>query len=175
MEYNKRINHIEEEKRHLNEEIDSLQHEKKNLLIQLQLLQNRLTADEPSSQIKMEETVHFNSSRHIPQVYRRAFERQSLSYHINEDKPEEEMEVNHDQEQKLFEDVIQELNTLSLDQKDLLDLIVRTVLRISGYLHGSKKLVSISERSQTVVSKIARKDGRELNFECVLSFHPKYR
>ncbi|CAF5224500.1 unnamed protein product, partial [Rotaria magnacalcarata] len=49
VEYNKRINHIEQEKLNLNEEIQALQHEKKNLLIQLQLLQNRLTSDATSN------------------------------------------------------------------------------------------------------------------------------
>jgi regulator of replication initiation timing len=153
IEYNKRINQIEEEKFNLNEEINSLQHEKKNLLIQLQLLQNRLTSDElsssSSSKMKMEDTVQLNSSRHLPQVYRRAFERQSLSYHINDDK-DEDIELNHDQEQKTFEDIIHELNILSLDQKDFLDLIGRTITKMNSYLNGSKKLVSKSKKKQTL-------------------------
>ncbi|CAF1197466.1 unnamed protein product [Rotaria sordida] len=140
IQYNKRINHIEEEKLNLNEEIYSLQHEKKNLLIQLQLLQNRLMSDETSNIIKMEDTIQLNSSRHLPQVYRRACEHHLLSYHINDDKQDEEIELNHDLEQKLFESVIHELNTLSLDQKDLLDLIVRTIIKINLNLNGSKKL-----------------------------------
>jgi hypothetical protein len=144
IEYNKRINQIEEEKLNLNEDINSLQHEKKNLLIQLQLLQNRLTSDESSNEIKIEDTMQLNSSRHLPQVYRRAFEYQSLSYHINEDKKDEEIELNHEQEQKLFDEILHELNTLSLDQKDLLDLIVRTITKINLHLNGSKKLVSKS-------------------------------
>ncbi|CAF3933429.1 unnamed protein product [Rotaria sp. Silwood2] len=142
IEYNKRINHIEEEKLHLNEEIHSIQHEKKNLLIQLQLLQNRLTSDETSNSIKMEDTIQLNSSRHLPQVYRRAFERHSLSYHIIDDKQDEEIELNNDSEQKILENVIHELNTLSLDQKDFLDLIVRTIIKVNLSLIGSKKLVS---------------------------------
>ncbi|CAF3033310.1 unnamed protein product [Rotaria sp. Silwood2] len=140
IEYNKRINHIEEEKLHLNEEIHSIQHEKKNLLIQLQLLQNRLTSDETSNSIKMEDTIQLNSSRHLPQVYRRAFERHSLSYHIIDDKQDEEIELNNDSEQKILENVIHELNTLSLDQKDFLDLIVRTIIKVNLSLIGSKKL-----------------------------------
>ncbi|CAF5182135.1 unnamed protein product, partial [Rotaria magnacalcarata] len=56
------------------------------------------------------------------------------------DKQDEEMEINHDFEQKAFEDNIHELNILSLDQKDLLDLIVRTMTKINSNLNGSKKL-----------------------------------
>jgi hypothetical protein len=90
----------------------------------------------------MEDTVQFNSSRHLPQVYRRAFEHQSLSYRINDDKQDEEIELNHDYEQKIFDETLHELNTLSLDQKDLLDLIIRTITKINANLNGSKKLVS---------------------------------
>ncbi|CAF5183315.1 unnamed protein product, partial [Rotaria magnacalcarata] len=140
VEYNKRINHIEQEKLNLNEEIQALQHEKKNLLIQLQLLQNRLTSDATSNLTKMEDTIQLNSSRQLPQVYRCAFERHLLSCPINGDKQDEEMEINHDFEQKAFEDNIHELNILSLDQKDLLDLIVRTMTKINSNLNGSKKL-----------------------------------
>ncbi len=119
-----------------------MQHEKKNLLIQLQVLQNRLTSDEPSGEMKMEDTIQFNSSRNLPQVYRRAFEHQSLSYHINDDKQDEQIELDHDYEQKTFEEIIHELNILSLDQKELLDLIVRTITKISLHLNGWRKLVS---------------------------------
>ncbi|CAF2150068.1 unnamed protein product [Rotaria magnacalcarata] len=140
VEYNKRINHIEQEKLNLNEEIQALQHEKKNLLIQLQLLQNRLTSDATSNLTKMEDTIQLNSSRQLPQVYRCAFERHLLSCPIHDDKQDEEMEINHDFEQKAFEDNIHELNILSLDQKDLLDLIVRTMTKINSNLNGSKKL-----------------------------------
>ncbi|UJR13938.1 hypothetical protein I4U23_000941 [Adineta vaga] len=140
VEYDKRIKHIEEEKRNLNEEIHSLQHEKKNLLIQLQTLQNRLLTDESSSEMKIDDTTQLNSSRHVPQVFRRIFEKQTLSYNINDDKHDEEIELNHDLEQKTYEDIIHELNTLSLDQHDLLDLIVRTVTKISLHLNGYKKL-----------------------------------
>ncbi|CAF3704603.1 unnamed protein product [Adineta steineri] len=140
VEYNKRINQTEDEKLNLNNEIQCLEHEKKNLLIQLQVLQNRLTSDEPTTEIKIEDAIQLNSSRQLPQVYRRAFERQSLSYNINDDKLDDDIEINHDYEQKTFEDIIQELNTLSLDQTDLLDLIVRTITKISSHLNGSRKL-----------------------------------
>ena len=146
--YNKRIHQTEEEKSNLNEEINSLQHEKKNLLIQLQLLQNRLTSEEPSGKVKMEDTVQFNSSRSLPQVYRRAFERQSLTYQTNDDK-DEDIELNQDYEQKAFEEIMHELNILSLDQKDFLDLIGRTINKINANLNGSKKLVSKSIKIRT--------------------------
>lgn len=141
-EYNKRIINTEKEKLHLNEEIEALQHEKKNLLIQLQVLQNRLTSEETSTETKMEDTMQFNSSRNLPQLYRRAFERHLLSHHISEDKQDEEIELNHDLEQKTFEDNVHELNTLSLDQKDVYDLIVRTIIKINVHLNAYKKLVS---------------------------------
>jgi DNA-binding transcriptional regulator/RsmH inhibitor MraZ len=89
----------------------------------------------------MEDTVQLNSSRNLPQVYRRTFERQLLSYHANEDK-DEDIELNQDYEQKTFEETIHELNILSLDQKDFLDLIGRTINKINLNLNGSKKLVS---------------------------------
>jgi hypothetical protein len=108
----------------------------------LQLLQNRLISDEPTGEINIEDTIQLNSSRQLPQVYRRAFEHHSLSHQFNDDKQDEETEVNHDYEQKTFEDIIHELNNLSLDQNDLLDLIVRTINRINSHLNGSKKLVS---------------------------------
>lgn len=153
IEYNKRINKVEDEKLRLNEEILSIQHEKKNLLIQLQLLQNRLTSDETSNDVNLEDTIQLNSSRQLPLVYRRAFERQLLSYHTNDDKQDEEVELNNDHEQKSFEDIINELNTLSLDQRDFMDLIARTITRINFHLNGSKKLVSESN-SHFVLSRI---------------------
>jgi DNA-binding ferritin-like protein (Dps family) len=125
----------------LNEEIHSLEHENKNLLIQLQLLQNHLTSDDSSNETKMKDTVQFNSARHLPEVYRRAFERQSLAYHMNDEKQDESIELNHEHEEKIFDEVIQELNTLSLDQKDLFDLIGRTITKMNLHLNGSKKLV----------------------------------
>jgi hypothetical protein len=107
-------------------------------------LQNRLTSDEPIGEIKIEDTIQLNSSRNLPQVYRRAFEHHSLSYHFIDDKQDEEVELNQDYEQKIFEEVIHELNELSLDQKDFLDLIVRTITKTSLHLNGSTKLVSKS-------------------------------
>jgi hypothetical protein len=90
----------------------------------------------------MEDTIQLNPTRHIPQIYRRAFERHLLFYHISDDKQDEDTELNHDHEEKTFEEIIHELNTLSLDQQDLLDLIVRTISNISLHLNGSRKLVS---------------------------------
>ena len=137
------MHQIEEDKSHLNEEIQSLQHEKKNLLIQLQLLQNRLTSDEPSKEIIMEDSIQLNSTRQLPQVYRRAFERHLLLSHTHEDRQDDDGELNTDQEEKTLEDVIQELNRLSLDHQYVFDLIVRMVSKMNSYLSGSKKLVSV--------------------------------
>jgi hypothetical protein len=90
----------------------------------------------------MADTIQLHSSRHVPQTYRRVFECQSLSYRPHDDKQDEEVELNHDHEQTIFEEIVQELNTLSLDQQDLLDLIVRTMTKLSLHLTGYKKLVS---------------------------------
>lgn len=136
-EYNKRINQIEKEKNSLNDEILSLEHEKKNLLIQLQFLQNDLHSDQSSSNIKIEETVQLNSSREIPSIYRRIFEQQILSYRTTD----EDVELTQDCEEKDFQEISHELTILSLDQKDFLNLILRTIGKLNGYLYGSKKLV----------------------------------
>lgn len=141
-EYNKRITRIEVEKSNLDEEIRSLQHEKKNLLVQLQALQNRLASDESSGEIHKEDPVQLHSSRHVPQNYRRMFERQALSYHSHDEKQDDDTDLNHDHDQKIFDETIRELHTLSLDQQDLLDLIVRTVTKLSSHLSGYRKLVS---------------------------------
>lgn len=142
LEYNKRLSHVQEEKSQLNEEIHELQHEKKNLLIQLQMLQNRLTSDEPAKEMNMEETVQLHCSRQLPQLYRRTFERHLLLSPIHDDRQStEDIEYNNDEEDKLAEEIIQELNHLSLDQSYLLDLILRTVTKMNVYLHGTKKLV----------------------------------
>lgn len=90
----------------------------------------------------MEDTIQLNSARHLPQNYRRVFEKHLLSHHINDDKQDEEVELNHDSESKSFEDIIHELSMLSLDQKDLLDLLARIITKMNSYLSGSKKLVS---------------------------------
>jgi hypothetical protein len=143
-----------------------LQHEKKNLLIQLQLLQNRLTSDEPSGAMKMEDTIQLNSSRHLPQIYRRAFERQSLSY---DDKQDEEID---DQEQKTFEEIIHELNTLSLDQKDFFDLIGRTITKINLHLNGSKKLDLIPLIIYTSILH-PNNDERDRLLKCLFNLYKK--
>ena len=142
--YAKRISLLEEENSNLNIEIHLLQHEKNNLVIQLQLLQNRSTSEEASVKIEMEDTMQLNSSRHLPQVYRRTFERLLLINDVNNDKQDEEIELNYDHEQKMFEEIIRELNMLSLDRTDLLNLIIRSITRINLHLNGSKKLVSKS-------------------------------
>lgn len=121
----------------MNEEIQALQHEKKNLLIQLHLLQNRLTTNE----VKMADTIQSTSSRQLPSIYRRTFERQLLSFHPSEEKPDEDIELTHDFEQKKFDEITHELNTLSLDQHDLYNLIGRTIIKINTHVNGSKKLV----------------------------------
>jgi hypothetical protein len=60
---------------------------------------------------------------------------------MNDEKQDESIELNHEHEEKIFDEVIQELNTLSLDQKDLFDLIGRTITKMNLHLNGSKKLV----------------------------------
>jgi len=54
----------------------------------------------------MEDTRHLNSSQDLRPTYRRAFERQSLSYYMKDDKQHDEIELNPDDEQKTSEEVI---------------------------------------------------------------------
>ena len=111
----------------------------------MHLLQNRLTTDSQSGyEVNMADTIQLTSSRQLPSIYRRIFERQLLSFHPHEEKADDaESEFNPEFEQKKFEEITQELNTLSLDQKDLFGLIGRTIIKTNPHLHGSKKLVRI--------------------------------
>jgi hypothetical protein len=94
--------------------------------------------------VTIEDSVQLNSTRQLPQVYRRAFERHLLLSHTHDDRQDEDVELNTDQEEKIFEEVIQELNRLSLDQQYVFDLIVRMISKMNSSLSGSKKLVSKS-------------------------------
>lgn len=89
----------------------------------------------------MADAIQLTSSRQLPSIYRRTFERQLLSFHPSEEKPDEEIELNHDFEQKKFDEITHELNTLSLDENHLYNLIGRTLIKINIQINGSKKLV----------------------------------
>jgi len=137
-EFEKRLTNLDEEKNNLNEQIRELQHEKKNLLFQLEFLQNRL-----SNETKIDSTMEMNSTRQLSTVYLRKFEREILrsSTSINDDRQShEDIEFHHDEDEKMSEEILEELNRFDLDQTYLLDLIVRTVTKMNVYLHGTKKL-----------------------------------
>lgn len=131
----------------MNKEILSLEHEKKNLLIQLQRFQNRLTSDDdrssPDTKID-DETSQLSSTRQLPSIYRRTFERQIISFENLDEKHDDDVEFSQDCDEKNFHEIIQELNQLSLDQKDFLNFLIRTIEKFNGYLFGSKKLVTNS-------------------------------
>jgi hypothetical protein len=141
---------IDDDRRHLNDEIQCLQHEKKNLLIQLQLLQNRLIADEPSPTIDIEQTVQLNSTRQLSHVYRRTFERHLLSVSTShDDRTNETIELDNDREDNNADSVIHELMMLSLDQHDFFDLLLRIISKMNSYLTGSMRLVGHRDKQRT--------------------------
>ena len=99
-------------------------------------------SDETANESSVDENVQLNSSRQLPQDYRRALERHLLSRPLADDRPDEETDSNNDADGPACDEIIHQLNLLSLDQAYLFDLIVRTVTRISSHLNGSRKLVS---------------------------------
>lgn len=129
----KKTDKIEAEKRQLDREIDSLQHEKTNLLVQIQVLQNRLNSDESSSEMKVEETIQLESSRNVNPNYRRLFERNFFSNVSNE----ENVEIFNESQ-----NLIEQIDKLSLDQTDFLSSVRRTVTKLNQVLDEHNKIVS---------------------------------
>ena len=124
---------MEEEKRHLDQQISSINHEQKNLLLQLQRLENRSISNTSDSETIAQESIPNESSRQIPIVYRERFERLILSQQITDEEPDDDIEK-----------IIDELNQISLNEQALLDLIYRIIIRWNSSMIESKKLVCVS-------------------------------
>lgn len=101
-----------------------------------------MLSDEDSSKIN-DETIQLNSSRQLPSIYRRTFERQIACFENPDERHDDDIEFSQDCDEKTFQEIIQEFNRLSLDQKDFLDFLIRIIEKFNGYLFGSKKLVII--------------------------------
>ena len=100
-------------------------HEQKNLLVQLEKSENRSNHDENEIEKKLDE-----STRKIPMIYRERFERSVCSRQKENVIDENRRKILH------------ELNQLSLNNDEFLNLIYRTILQWNSSTNETKRLVS---------------------------------
>ena len=119
----------------MQEQISILTHDHRNLLIRVEQ-SSALNAQ--ALDATADDVWQMGCFRQVPSTYRLAFERQALLHRYAFEQKEEQSSGS----QSLEQEMLNELDRLSLDQQALLDLIQRTILKCNASITESKKLVS---------------------------------